>query len=97
MANEKIFADGLRLESAGPKAPEWVKGKISILVPKFIEFLQKHQSEKGWVNLDIKKSKSGVLYVELNTWKPGQTQQQDVDFGGSSPEKAKEIDVNEIF
>lgn len=97
MANEKIFADGLRLERPGPKAPEWVKGKISVFVPKFTEFLQKHQSEKGWVNFDIKKSKSGVLYVELNTWKPGQTQQQDVNFGGSAPEAQKEIDMDDVF
>ncbi len=74
MENNKIFADGMRFERPGEKVPEWIKGKISINAPKFIEFLQKYQNEKGWLNLDLKESKQGTLYVELNTYKPGQTQ-----------------------
>ena len=82
MSNEKIFADGMRFEPPGEKAPEWVKGKISILAPKFIEFLQKHQNEKGWLNLDVKQSQKGGYYVELNTWKKGQVSAAPADPGG---------------
>lgn len=97
MAQEKIFADGLRIEPAGPKAPEWVKGKISVFAPKFIEFLQKHQSEKGWVNFDIKKSKSGVTYVELNTWKPNQQPQGEVELGEKEEAPKDDIKVDDLF
>lgn len=49
-------------------APDFVKGGISIKVDEFITFLRAHES-KGWVNLDLKKSKGGNLYLELNTYK----------------------------
>lgn len=68
---EKIFADGFRFEKPREGAPEFVKGRISIKVPEAIAFLQLHQSNAGWVNLDLKKSKEkGTLYLELNTFKP---------------------------
>ncbi len=69
---EKIFADGMRYEPPSDKAPDWVKGKISIKVEAFIKFLQAQENERGWINLDIKVSKGGNYYVELNTYKPGQ-------------------------
>ena len=65
----KIFPDGIRFEKPNEKAPGWVKGKISIKVDKFMEFAQKNQTEKGWLNLDLKEAKNGTLYLELNTWK----------------------------
>lgn len=66
---EKIFAEGLRYEIP-EKAPEWIKGKLSIKVPDFIKFLEQNQSNAGWVNIDLKVSKGGKAYAELNTWKP---------------------------
>ena len=67
---EKIWADGFRFEKPREGAPEFVKGRISIKVPEAIAFLNLHQSNAGWVNLDLKKSKEGKLYLELNTFKP---------------------------
>lgn len=67
---EKIFADGIRFQGPGPKAPQFVKGKISVKVDAFINFLQTH-AKNGWVNLDLKESKKGVLYLELNAWQKG--------------------------
>lgn len=49
-------------------APDFVKGGISVKVEEFIKFLKAHDN-KGWVNLDLKKSKTGTLYLELNTYK----------------------------
>jgi hypothetical protein len=71
---EKVFVDGMIFktpdENTKEKAP-WIKGKISFKADEFIAFLQKHKSETGWVNVDLKKSKEkGTLYLELNTWKP---------------------------
>ena len=67
MNQEKVFADGIRFKNPGPKAPTFVKGKISVNVDNFIKFLQIY-SQNGWVNLDLKESKNGVLYLELNTY-----------------------------
>lgn len=71
---EKIFVDGMRFELPNEIMKEktpWIKGRISCKVPDLITFLQKHQNNSGWLNIDLKKSeKTGKLYMELNTWKP---------------------------
>lgn len=67
---EKVWADGFRFEKPTEGSPEWLKGRISVKVPEAIPFLEKHQNNAGWVNIDLKKSAKGVLYLELNTWQP---------------------------
>jgi len=67
---EKIFFDGFRIEAPHEKAPDFVKGKVSIKVDEFIEFLQKHKTDKGWINGSLKVSRAGGYYLELDTWKP---------------------------
>ena len=69
--SDTIFADGLYFEKPNEKAPEFIKGKISIKVDEFIPFLEKHKNGGGYVNLDLKKAKSGKLYVALNDYKKG--------------------------
>jgi hypothetical protein len=72
MDKEKIFVDGLIFKAPDEKTKEkapWIKGKISVKVPEFINFLNKHNTNGGWVNIDLKKSKEkGTLYLELNTY-----------------------------
>lgn len=65
----KIFADGIRFEKRPEKAPEWIKGRVSFKVDDAIGFLEKYKNDRGWVNLDLKQSKDGKLYLELNTFK----------------------------
>lgn len=67
---EKIFVDGLFYNLPNTKAPEWVLANLSINVKKFTEFLQEQEAERGWVNIDVKKSKSGSIYCEVSTYKP---------------------------
>ncbi len=67
---EKIFADGFRFEKPREGSPEFVKGRLSIKVPEAIAWLDKHQNNGGWCNLDLKKSKGGKLYLEWNNWQP---------------------------
>lgn len=77
---EKIFADGFRFEKPREGAPEFVKGRISIKAPEAIAFLQRYQSNAGWVNLDLKKSKEkGTLYLELNTFNLKKEQEKSED------------------
>lgn len=65
---DKIFVDGLRFDRPNEKAPEWVKGKLSIFADKLIPFIEKYRNERGYLNLDLKESKEGKLYLELNTF-----------------------------
>lgn len=67
---EKIFAKGIYFDRPREGSPEFVKGRINIKVPDLIPFINAHQNNAGYVNLDLKKSKEGKLYLELNTWKP---------------------------
>jgi hypothetical protein len=72
---EKIFADGIRFEKPREGSPEFVKGRLSFKVAEAVAFLQKHETNAGWVNLDLKKSKEGKLYLELNAWQPTEKKQ----------------------
>lgn len=81
MENNKVFAQGIFFEKPSDivkeKAP-WIKGKISIKVPDLIPFLEKHQNNAGYVNIDMKLSeKTGKIYLELNNWKPKVNVEQD--------------------
>ncbi len=68
--DEKTFAKGIYFGKPHPNAPDFVKGKIDIKVDDLMLFLKEHENEKGYVNLDLKESKAGKLYLELNTFKP---------------------------
>lgn len=72
---ENIFADGMIFKKPHEKAPDFVKGNISIKVEAFIAFLNKYKKEDGWVNIDLKKAKSGKLYLALNTYEKKQSAQ----------------------
>jgi hypothetical protein len=68
---DKIFAEGFHFDLPRENAPSFVKGRISVHVGDAIEFLTKHRNERGFVNIDVKESKGGSIYCELNDWKPG--------------------------
>lgn len=68
---DKTFADGLRVDR-NEKAPDFVICQLGVNVATFTDFLTKHQKQSGWVNLDVKKSKNGKYYAELNDWTPEQ-------------------------
>lgn len=67
---EKIFADGFIFKLPQGNTPDFIKGKVSIKVDDFVKFLEEHKSETGWVSIDLKQSRKGSVYGELNTWKP---------------------------
>jgi len=73
---EKVFADGFIFKRQ-ENAPEFVVGSMSIKVDEAMAFLAQNES-KGWVNLNVKKSKGGKYYMELDTWKPKPTKKDDV-------------------
>jgi len=71
MTTEKKFIDGMRYSAPSEKAPAWVKGHISVQVDPFIRFATGNCDERGWLNIDVKESKAGNLYLELSTYRPG--------------------------
>ena len=65
---EKQFVDGLRVKEKNENIPEWIKVRLLVNRLQLIEWLQ-NQTEK-WIEIDVKESKVGKLYCEVNTWKP---------------------------
>ena len=65
---DTIFVDGMIVKRK-PKAPDFVKCSLSFKMADFIKFARANHND-GWLNVDIKLSKGGKLYAELDTWKP---------------------------
>lgn len=61
---EKVFASGF-IAKRNDAAPEYVLVNLSVKVSEAMEFLNRNQSN-GWVNLQVKRSQGGKLYVELD-------------------------------
>lgn len=83
MENNKIFANGFIYKTPSPKAPEFIKANLSFKADEFIKFLQENDNG-GWVNVDVKESKNGKIYGELNTWKKG-------DAGQNNPPSREDL------
>lgn len=96
--SEIIFIDGMSFDKPHEKAPDFVKGKISVNVARFVKFAEEHKSDKGWLNIDLKKGKSGKLYLSLNTYKKAVP--NDPSMGKvpvDSPEELPEVDLETPF
>ena len=65
---ENKFADGLYYKQPSAGAPSFVIGKISIKKEKFMPWIDQQQGE--WINIDIKTSKEGKVYFQIDEWKP---------------------------
>ena len=66
--NDKVFADGL-IVKRNQNAPDFVICKLSIKRAEFEKFMAEN-SKNGWVNLDVKQSRNGKYFAELDTWEP---------------------------
>ena len=62
------FVDGLFVKPPHEKAPDFVKGAISIKRKDLGNWLRNETEE--WINIDIKVSKDGKWYASVNEWKP---------------------------
>jgi hypothetical protein len=68
--SDKIFVKGLYAKDL-ENAPDFIKARFSVNCKDFCEFMKANE-KKGWLNIDIKESKEGRLYAELDTWEPNQ-------------------------
>lgn len=65
---ETIFADGF-IAKRKDDAKDFLVVKLSLKADEATAFISKHE-KNGWINLEVKRSKSGSLYVELDTFVP---------------------------
>ena len=77
---EKLFADGFSFKR-NENAPEFVVGRLSVKLDDAVRFMKQHE-KNGWINLNVKKARTGNFYLELDTYTPK---------GGESVTEAKQI------
>jgi len=64
---DKVFVNGMVVKR-NDNAPEYVLANLSIKRTDLIDFLR--QQDSDWLNVALKRGKSGKCYAELDTWKP---------------------------
>ena len=70
MENKEVnFPEGIKFKQE-KNAPDFVIGNISINVDRFIEWLKLNRNNSGYVNLDVKRSKAGNLFMAKDDWEP---------------------------
>ena len=69
MADTKVFAEGFYFDRR-ENAPDFVVGRISVKVNKAKDFLDAQANDKGYVNLNILRSRDGGYYMEVDKWQP---------------------------
>ena len=62
------FVDGLMAKKPNEKAPDFVKCALSIKRTDLIAWLTGQTDD--WINVQVKESKGGKWYAEVDTWKP---------------------------
>lgn len=75
---QKQFAKGF-IFKRNDNAPEWAIGKLSIKAQEAIQFINE-KNNGGWLNLEIKKSKEGKFYIELDTYEAKPKIESDLPF-----------------
>ena len=65
---DKEFVNGLLVKAPHEKAPHFVKCSLSIKRKDFGNWLREKTDE--WINVDVKVSREGKWYCEVNNWKP---------------------------
>ena len=88
---EKNYAKGLFVKR-NEKAPDFVVCNLSIKTDDFIQFLHENTNEKGYVNLQVLKSKDkGTLYAIVDTFTPK------TDNVSTEPKKSVKTQANDPF
>lgn len=67
---EKQFIEGIYLARKNNEKTPWIKATLAVDVHQFTQFANAHKNRAGVINIDLKESKAGKLYLELNTWQP---------------------------
>tara|TARA_R110000824_G_scaffold401717_1_gene614106 strand:+ start:4066 stop:4344 length:279 start_codon:yes stop_codon:yes gene_type:complete len=91
MPEDKEFPTGLFVSPPRPNAPEFVKGRISIKVEDFLEYLSKKDGQE-WLRIDIKQGfkededGNPKWYSQVDTWvKPSERVEEKKEKGDALP------------
>jgi hypothetical protein len=89
MADDKVFVDGMIIKRR-ENAPSFVKCSLSFKCKEFYAFMQKNHKD-GWLNIDIKVSKQGKIYAEVDTWEPENKQGGGDNWGEPAPKDTRDF------
>ena len=71
---EIIFANGLYIKPRSPNTPDWVIAKFGIKVDELDWFSAQVKDAKAagkdFINIDIRRGKTGKVYMALDTFEP---------------------------
>ena len=88
---ENFYAKGL-FAKRNEKTPEFVVCSLSFKTDEFIQFLKENTNDKGYVNLQVLKSKDkGSLYAAVDTFTPK------TDNVPTEPKKFVKTQINDPF
>ena len=75
MSDDKVFVDGM-IVKRHERAPDFVIANLSLKCKELVAWMQKHHRD-GWCNIQIKQSKGGKYYAELDTFVPSKREEYD--------------------
>ena len=74
--NTKEFCKGLYFNETDltknieTSEKQFIFFKVSIRKKELMEYLESQNNDDDWINIDVKRSKGGKFYGEVNTFKP---------------------------
>ena len=75
---EMIFAQGITIFKPREGSPDYVKGSVIVSIETFVDWCEKneqylttHATFGTQLKLEVKESQGGMLYFQVNTYKPG--------------------------
>ena len=66
----KVYPKGMRWQEPKESAPDFIKARVGINVEQFVEFLNQHVNENGWINFEMNEGREGGFYFQLDNFKP---------------------------
>lgn len=64
------YVKGMIIDMPSKASPSFVVGRIGIKVSTFLQYLEEHINDNGFVNIDLLRDKEGKLYFKINDWVP---------------------------
>jgi len=93
---DTVFIKGMIVKKPSEKAPDFIKANISFKVDEIVQFLQEH-AKNGWVNVQVKESKGGKYYAQVDTWERKTTEAEDREYDRKADaEGSEEITPDDI-
>ena len=92
MSEDTKFIDGLYVDEPHPNAPEFIKLKIGIDRKVLGNWLRNESDDR--INLDVKVSKGGKWYAQVDSWKPQDQPSQPSQERASTNEDFDDIPFN---